>query len=81
MTCRHETNPNQGKFQPQLYNLTAKTADVTVFDLLGRTVYRQQLLVTSKQLLQEINLPKIKGMYLLQVQAGEAISTRKIVIE
>jgi hypothetical protein len=74
-------NPSQGKIQLLLNNLTAKTAEVTVSDLLSRTVFQQQLPGTDKQLSQEINLPKVKGMYLLQVKAGAAISTRKIVVE
>jgi hypothetical protein len=74
-------NPNQGKFTLQLNNLKTPMAEVTVSDLLGRVVLQQDLKATGNQISQEITLPETKGMYLLQVKAGEQISTRKIIVE
>jgi hypothetical protein len=74
-------NPNQGKFTLQLSNLTAPKAEVTISDLLGRVILQQKLNVSNKQLSEELTLPYAKGMYLLQVKAGEQILTRKIVVE
>ncbi|MBK0403512.1 T9SS type A sorting domain-containing protein [Adhaeribacter sp. BT258] len=74
-------NPNQGKFTLQLSNLTAPKAEVTVSDMLGRVVLQQELNVSNNQLSEELSLPHAKGMYLLQVKAGEQLLTRKIVVE
>lgn len=73
-------NPNQGKFNLQLNNITVPTAEVTVTDLLGRVVLQQSVAARS-QGLQELEIPAVKGMYLLQVKAGNQTSTRKIVVE
>jgi hypothetical protein len=74
-------NPNQGKFTLKLNNLTAPTAEVTVTDLLGRVVLRKEIQTTNNRLSEELTLPNAKGMYLLQVKAGEQILSRKIVVE
>ncbi|HSI89954.1 MAG TPA: T9SS type A sorting domain-containing protein, partial [Adhaeribacter sp.] len=75
-------NPSHGKFQLHLTGLTASTAEVTVTDLLGRTILQQQFQTNNAQLSEEIRLPAAtKGMYLLQVKAGGKITSRKIVVE
>ncbi|MBK0403509.1 T9SS type A sorting domain-containing protein [Adhaeribacter sp. BT258] len=74
-------NPNQGKFTLQLSNLTATKAEITVSDLLGRVVLKQPLSVSNKQISEELTLPYAKGMYLLQVNVGEQLLTRKILVE
>ncbi len=74
-------NPSKGKFNLQLSNLTAPSAEVTVADLLGRVVLQKEIQVNDNRLSEEITLPNAKGMYLLQVKAGETLATRKIVVE
>ncbi|KAA9331719.1 T9SS type A sorting domain-containing protein [Adhaeribacter soli] len=73
-------NPNQGKFNLQFSNINAPAAEVIITDLLGRVVL-QQLVNTRSQGLRELEIPAVKGMYLVQVKAGNQTSTRKIVVE
>ena len=89
-TTEHQTtstltlspNPSPGKFNMHLTGLTAQTTEVTVTDLLGRTILQQHFKTTQAQLSEEIRLPAAaKGMYLLQVKAGAQITSRKIVVE
>ena len=74
-------NPNHGKFQLQISDLKNAKAEVTVTDLLGRTIMHQELKAYNNQINQELTIPETKGMYLLQVKSGEQVSTRKIVVE
>lgn len=74
-------NPNQGKFWLQINDLKSSKAEVTITDMLGRTIMYQELKAASNQINQELSIPATKGMYLLQVKAGNQISTRKIVVE
>ncbi len=74
-------NPSQGKFNIQLSNLPTSKAELTISDLLGRVVFKQEFKVYNNQLSEEITLPNAKGIYLLQLKAGEQITSRKIVVE
>jgi hypothetical protein len=74
-------NPNQGKFKLQLSNLSAPTTEITVSDLLGRKVLQKEFQTTSNLLSEELTLPNAKGMYLLQIKAGNQTATHKIVVE
>ncbi len=73
-------NPSQGNFNVQLDGLSEKQITISVSDLLGREVYKQELLSAGKQVSQELNLPVGKGIYLLQIKAGNKISTQKVII-
>lgn len=74
-------NPNRGKFNLQLSNLTSPFAEVTVSDILGRVVLQQQLSVKARQVSEQLEIPAAKGMYLLQLKTGGQTFTRKIVVE
>ncbi|MDX5348295.1 MAG: T9SS type A sorting domain-containing protein, partial [Hymenobacteraceae bacterium] len=74
-------NPNKGKFNLQLHNLNVPTVEATVTDLLGRVVWQRALPVTASQVFEEVALPAVKGMYLLQLKAGAEVVTRKVVVE
>lgn len=74
-------NPNQGNFNLHLNNLTAPKAEVTVSDLVGKVVLKQEFQTNNHQLSEEINLPNVKGIYLLQIKSGTQVITRKIVVE
>jgi hypothetical protein len=74
-------NPNQGKFNLQFSNLAAPKAQVTICNLLGKVVLQKEIQTTNNQLSEELILPNSKGIYLVQLKAGEQILTRKIVVE
>ncbi|KAA9345550.1 T9SS type A sorting domain-containing protein [Adhaeribacter soli] len=74
-------NPNAGKFNLQLSRLTSSTAEVSITDLLGRTVLHKEFKFSDNQLLEEISIPYTKGMYLLHVKTGNRTATRKISVE
>ena len=74
-------NPNQGKFNLQLENIAASKAEVSISDLLGRIVLQKELPVTNKQVSEELEIKAAKGLYLLQIKAGNQTTSRKIVVE
>src|SRR5690606_40349602 len=74
-------NPSNGKFNLQLRNITVPVVEVTVSDVLGRVVLLQEIQVTGQQISRELTLQSAKGIYLLQLKAGEQTTTHKIVIE
>ncbi len=74
-------NPNQGKFILQLHNLDVPIAEVTIYDLLGRVVLQQNIQKTNNQFSAELSIHNAKGMYMLQLKAGEQVKICKIVIE
>ncbi|MDX5348296.1 MAG: T9SS type A sorting domain-containing protein [Hymenobacteraceae bacterium] len=74
-------NPNQGKFTLQLHNLNVATVSISVADLLGKKIFEKTVPVLNSTLLEEITLPQVKGLYLLQLKAGAEVVTRKVVVE
>ncbi|MFC5269148.1 T9SS type A sorting domain-containing protein [Adhaeribacter terreus] len=74
-------NPSQGKFNLQLENISASKVEVSVSDLLGRVILQKELPVTNKQISEELEIKASKGMYLLQIKAGNQSTSRKIVVK
>ncbi|HSI89903.1 MAG TPA: T9SS type A sorting domain-containing protein, partial [Adhaeribacter sp.] len=74
-------NPNNGKFNLVLDNVAAQMVEVTVVDLLGRIVVKQKNQIAGNQFSREITMPKIKGIYLLQLKFDQQYITRRIIIE
>lgn len=55
---------------------------IYIKDLSGKTVYEKALGQLSGEQKEELDLPELaKGMYLLQLRAGEELSTQKLLIE
>lgn len=74
-------NPNNGSFQVHLPQPQNEQIQFKVLDLLGRVLYQkssshQGILIENIQL---SNTPK--GVYLVQVQDGNQVETKKIIIE
>lgn len=74
-------NPTKGKFKLQLSSLTAPKVELTITNLLGRVILQKEILATDKQLSDELTLPNVNGVYLLQLKAEGLFISRKIVVE
>lgn len=73
-------NPSQGKFALQLSGINSPKAVITVANLIGQIILQQELPVKNKQVSEEIAIPEARGVYLLQVKAGNQIKTQKLVV-
>jgi hypothetical protein len=74
-------NPSQGKFKLQLKDISASKVELSITDLLGRVMLQKDLPVVNKQVSEELEIKAAKGMYLLQIKAGNQTTSRKIVVE
>jgi hypothetical protein len=70
-------NPNNGTFTLQLKNTSFSNGTVTVYDVVGKEVYRSQL-TNSKS---EITLNQPKGIYFVKLQLDDAVLTKRVTVE
>ena len=74
-------NPNTGEFSIKLSNKTLSKINVDIYDLRGRTIYKNSY-QTTDGFNKKINLNNVQsGMYILNISDGLRKSTRKIIIE
>ena len=72
-------NPSSGKFRLQFNEMLNKETKVCIYDVMGRCVYQENFNQTSKQ---EIDLSgNTKGIYFVEVNAGEKSYRQKVVIQ
>ncbi|MFT2010225.1 T9SS type A sorting domain-containing protein [Pontibacter sp. 13R65] len=70
-------NPTAGKITLSLTQSATPTL-LQITDMTGRVVFKKQLPAASKQ--QELDLASYPaGLYMLQLQAGEVVATRKLI--
>ena len=75
-------NPSNGLLNIKLENGIGKTIAINVFDALGRSAFHKTDVLNAGAYSNQIDISNLsKGVYMLQVQAGENISMRKVVIE
>lgn len=76
-------NPSNGLFQVTgLEGADLNNTQVSIFDLNGRRVFTQKVDPSSNQLNETIDVQNLSnGLYLLQVQNGASIATKKIIIK
>lgn len=73
-------NPSDGLFEVHAEWLTAQPAELKVYDLQGRKVYRQQA-PTATSWTESLDLTHLEaGVYLLQVNSPDGSSIRRLVI-
>jgi PKD repeat protein len=73
-------NPSNGVIHMRLADKQAEDVTVIVYDMLGKAIHTQKLNGNNLQV-QELNLSeKPKGFYLLRVQTGDQVYSRKIQI-
>ncbi len=71
-------NPADGNFTIELNNNHFNNAGITIYDMMGRTIY--QSTITNK--LSSINLSnQPKGIYLVKLQVDNIVNTARLVIE
>jgi plastocyanin len=72
-------NPSNGQFQVTINDLALlKNADLAIYNVVGEKVY--QAVITDSNPTIVLNHP-VKGIYLLKIGNGEAILTKKIVVQ
>lgn len=74
-------NPSLGKFHLHLQNLRATGVEITILDLLGQVVLEKEIKVSQNEVSNELEIKASKGIYVLQLKAGNQITSRKIVVE
>jgi hypothetical protein len=73
-------NPSNGVIHMRLADKQAEDVTVIVYDMLGKAIHTQKLNGNNLQV-QELNISeKPKGFYLLRVQTGDQVYSRKIQI-
>jgi len=72
-------NPSNGQFQVSINDLSLlRNADLAIYNVVGEKVY--QAVITESNPTIVLNHP-VKGIYLLKIGNGEAILTKKIVVQ
>lgn len=75
-------NPNRGRFSVRFDALDAATALLTISDLAGRAVHERELSAQPGGNEYDVELPELSsGVYVLQLRAGDAVRSVKLVIE
>ncbi|WP_047549009.1 reprolysin-like metallopeptidase [Psychroserpens sp. Hel_I_66] len=74
-------NPNNGEFNIK-FNANSNNVDVQVFDVRGRSVFNTTFDNVSGEFNESINLGKVNsGIYLLNINDGGNVVTKKLVVE
>ena len=75
-------NPSTGEFYLSVEGINSRKVAITVLNTTGQLVYRKELRPTESILHEPINLSgKGKGVYIISINDGKRIITRRIVIE
>lgn len=74
-------NPAQDRIFLSAANIKASEAVLEISDLQGRVVLKRVLVLKGEELQEEVNIADLpKGMYMLNLRAGEVGFTQKVVI-
>ena len=73
-------NPNNGNFILSLNEVTAKTGTISILDVLGREVYKNQLILKGKTEIEFTDLNLANGTYNLVLNTIENTSARKLFV-
>jgi len=74
-------NPSYGLFTMQVNGLDTKTAEITILDITGRTIVRQNLNSADLRATKFDLSGTTKGLYLVKIQSGNECVIRKLIIE
>jgi subtilisin-like proprotein convertase family protein len=73
-------NPNNGSFNLQ-FMATGGVATITVYDIRGRIVYKQQTTTAAGSITLPVQLQAEQGMYMVTTEQNGQRTTRKVVIK
>lgn len=75
-------NPSNGQFNLSFENSDAQLIDVTITDLVGKTIVKKQLSNTVGSFTETINMNGIAdGVYILRVNVDGKLLTQKLIVE
>ncbi|MGB0524875.1 MAG: T9SS type A sorting domain-containing protein, partial [Flammeovirgaceae bacterium] len=75
-------NPNDGQFKLN-FNLKDKgNTEISIFDLNGKEIYREQLNDFTGSYSKDVNLQsQPKGLYILKISQGDKVMSKKLVLQ
>lgn len=76
-------NPSSGTFHLEIITdqPTASAAELTISNLYGQIVYREQIPSLSEAVTSQIQLNGEKGLYLLQLKLGHSLYTTRLTVQ
>ena len=74
-------NPNNGNCTIQLNGFKPGNSILKIYDTFGKEILTKTLSIYSNEFTEKLQLPKVKGIYLLKIISGNQLITGKIVIE
>jgi hypothetical protein len=75
-------NPNSGKFDVSFHLPEKGLTEVTIYNMTGKPVYSETLPFFQGDYIRKINISKeSKGMYMVKIQQGDKMITKKIILE
>jgi uncharacterized delta-60 repeat protein len=74
-------NPNNGSCIIEFNGFEPRKSTLKVYDMLGKEILIKTLDVNRTDFSENLQLPKVKGIYILKIASGNQFFTRKIVIE
>ena len=74
-------NPSEAVISLKFAEDVGPDVELTVFDFLGKEVFRKNVTLGNDLLSEKVFLPVSKGIYLMKIKAGAQIFTEKIIVE
>jgi hypothetical protein len=75
-------NPNNGEFTVQINSLNNGLYELSVVDLVGKELYKEEINCNAGSNIQKLNLQQLeKGIYLVHIRKGEGTITKKLFIK
>lgn len=74
-------NKNNGEFSISASNIEAATALISIVNILGREVFKENISVTNGIILKKYKLELLPGEYFYKIQSGKYSTVRKFIVE
>ncbi|MFT3795612.1 reprolysin-like metallopeptidase [Flavobacterium sp.] len=73
-------NPNNGSFTVQLNKANGSDYQINIYDLRGRKIFDKKPVLHGGELNETITIDAASGMYLMELQSGNAKTVKKFII-
>ncbi len=73
-------NPSNGKFNIEMNNLNSNRVDIFIYDLPGKTVYMEKVVLYSNKMEKKFNLSLKTGAYIVKIKDGKNVYTKKLIV-